>query len=218
MDAEKTSEPLRIALIDDDRVLRDGLAMLIDGTPGYRCVGSWSTVESALRASPALAPQVMLLDVQLPGASGPEGVPRLLEHFPGLAILMLTVFEDQDQIFLSLCNGASGYLLKNTPPARILEALAEADQGGAPMSPAIASKVVHLFRKVAPPPVVEHDLTPQEVRALAQFAKGCSYKEAGKELGVSVNTVRNYIRSIYDKLHVHSKSEAVSKALRTGIL
>ena len=131
---------------------------------------------------------------------------------------MLTVLAERAQIFESICNGACGYLLKDTPPARLLEALREAKEGGAPMSPEIARKVVELFRRTAPPPVAETSLTQQETKLLGLLADGHGYRAAADQLFVSVNTVRNYIRSVYEKLHVHSSSEAVSKALRLGLI
>ena len=212
------TEPLRVAIVEDDRPMRQGLSLLIDGMPGFSCVASYGSVESALRDRLAEAPHVMLLDIHLPGMLGPEGVGPLLAEYPQLVILMLTVYEDEDLIFQSLCNGACGYLLKKTPPTRLMEAIREARQGGSPMSPEIARKVVRLFRKTAPPTPVDHGLTPQEIRLLSLLAEGNSYKSAGLEMHVSINTVRNYIRAIYDKLHVHSKSAAVSKALKAGII
>ena len=131
---------------------------------------------------------------------------------------MLSVYSQDQHVITSICNGACGYLLKKTPPAQLLQAIAEAAEGGAPMSPAIARKVVTLFRTVRPPSEVAHDLTPQEMQLLRLLSEGHSYESAGANLNVSVNTVRNYVRSVYEKLHVHSKSEAVAKALRRGLL
>lgn len=210
--------PLRVAIVEDDRAVREGLSFLIDGTAGYRCVGHWDSVEAALRHDDGEAPRVLLLDVHLPGMLGSEGVRPLLEKYPDATILMLTVYEEEDRVFESLCNGACGYLLKKTPPARLLEAIREAAGGGSPMSPEIARKVVRLFQQTGPPARVETALTAQEKRLLALLAEGRSYQAAADEMIVSVNTVRNYVRSVYEKLHVHSKSEAVSKALRARLL
>jgi DNA-binding NarL/FixJ family response regulator len=149
---------------------------------------------------------------------GTEAVRRFREREPRPVVLMLTVFAEEERIFESLCNGASGYLLKKTPPARLLESVREAYDGGAPMSPEIARKVIRLFREVRPLARDEVHLTEQETRLLALFAEGHSYQAAADKLCVSINTVRNYIRSIYDKLHVHSKSEAVSKALKARLI
>ncbi|MCI0364788.1 MAG: response regulator transcription factor, partial [Phycisphaerales bacterium] len=152
------------------------------------------------------------------GMSGVEGVKALREHWAGSVIVMLTAFGDDDNVFRSICNGACGYLLKKTPPARLLEAIREAAGGGAPMTPEIARRVIELFQKSAPPAQSDLGLTPQEVNLLRLLAEGHSYQAAGEQMHVSINTVRNYIRSIYDKLHVHSKSQAVSKALKAGVI
>jgi DNA-binding NarL/FixJ family response regulator len=211
------SSAIRVAVVEDDMGTREGLALLIGGTPGYACVGAFGSVEEAL-AAPDVGPDVLLLDIQLPGMPGSEGVKMLQARCPEAQILMLTVYAERAKVFESICNGACGYLLKQTPPARLLEAIREAHEGGAPMSPDVARQVVTLFRQTAPPANRDQDLTPQEIRLLARLADGFSYQSAAGELHISVNTVRNYIRSIYDKLHVHSKSEAVSKALRQGII
>lgn len=213
-----TDEPICVAIIEDRPSTREGLALLIDGTPGYRCVGKFGSVEEALRWMDRQSPHVLLLDIHLPGMSGSEGVRVLKEKFPAMQILMLTIYEEEEMVFESICNGACGYLLKRTPPAKLLEAIWEAHQGGSPMSPEIARKVVTLFQKTGPPEKLEHDLTPQEVRLLGLLAAGYSYQAIADRLKISINTVRDYIRSIYDKLHVHSKSEAVSKALRSRII
>jgi DNA-binding NarL/FixJ family response regulator len=209
---------IEVSIVEDDRLLRDGLRALLDGTPGYRCAQVFESVEQAIAGLTQPGPQVLLLDIHLPGMLGSEGAGRLKARFPGTQIVMLTVYSEEDKIFESICNGACGYLLKRTTPARILEAIAEAAEGGAPMSPEIARKVVTLFQRVRPPAKVEHDLTPQEVRLLRLLSEGRSYERAAESLNVSVNTVRNYIRSVYEKLHVHSRSEAVAKALKSGIL
>ena len=212
------NESIRVAIVEDDRATREGLCMLINGTPGYRCVGTYGWVEDALRQAGDAAPDVLLLDINLPGMSGSEGVKLLKEKCPSVQVLMLTIYDDQEMVFESICNGACGYLLKKTPPARLLDAIREAHEGGAPMSPEIARKVVTLFQKTGPPQKLEAHLTPSEVRLLKLLAEGYSYLAAAGQLNISVNTVRNYIRSIYEKLHVHSRSEAVSKALRSRII
>jgi DNA-binding NarL/FixJ family response regulator len=212
---------LRVAVIEDDRQTREGLRLLIDGTPGFRCVGTFHTAEDALRAPVTTADRqadVVLLDVHLPGMNGTEAVPRLRERWPDTLILMLTVFAEDETVFTSLCRGASGYLLKKTAPARLLEAIREASDGGAPMSPEVARKVIRMFREYQPREALDVDLTPTELRLLQLLAEGYSYRAAGDRLHVSINTIRGYIRTIYDKLHVHSKSEAVSKALKAGLI
>jgi DNA-binding NarL/FixJ family response regulator len=160
----------------------------------------------------------MLLDIQLPGLPGSEGVVRFRERWPGMQILMLSVYAERQKVFESICNGASGYLLKTTPPQKVLEAVRDVHSGGSPMSPEIARQVVTLFQRVAPPQKTDQRLSAQELRRVRLLADGHSYQATARELGVSVNTVRNYIRSIYEKLHVHSKSAAVSKAIRAGLI
>jgi DNA-binding NarL/FixJ family response regulator len=210
-------EPIRVAIVEDDPLTREGLGLLIDGTPGYRCTARCSSVEEALGLPVEASPDVVLLDIHLPGVSGCEGVSPLRARFPDSQIVMLTVFAEDDKVFESICNGACGYLLKKTPPARLLEAIGEAHHGGSPMTPEIARKVVNLFRQ-ARPVDTHHELTPQEVRLLGLLAEGHSYQAAGARLHISINTIRNYIRSIYEKLRVHSKSAAVSEALRRRII
>ena len=210
-------DTISVAIVEDDDATREGLRILIDGTPGTRCTGAFPSLEAAFPELERDRPHVLLLDIELPGMPGTEGVKVVKGRWPSIEVLMLTVYGERENIFESVCNGASGYLLKNTPPARLLEAIREVTGGGAPMSPEIARKIVTLFRKT-PPPEAEERLTAQEVRLLQLLADGHSYQAAGAQLNVSVNTVRNYIRSVYEKLHVHSRSEAVSKALRQGLI
>ena len=207
-----------VGVVDDDRGTREGLAALIGGTPGFRCVGSYASVDEALRGLAAAIPDVLLLDIHLPGLTGSEGVRLLRDKYPHMQALMLTVFAEEERIFESLCNGACGYLLKKTPPARLLEAITEAHQGGSPMSPDIARKLVVALQRTGPLEKPDEALTPHEVRIIRMLAEGDSYHEVGERLGITVNTVRNYIRRIYEKLHVHTKSQAVSKALRGRLI
>jgi len=207
-------EAIRVAIIEDVRTLRDGLSALIDGTAGFQCTGRFRSAEEALEKLRDNLPDVVLADIGLPGLSGIEAVRVLKERFPGLTLLMLTVYDDDDRVFEALCAGASGYLLKKTPPARLLESLKEAVEGGAPMSPEIARRVVELFREIRPPDKSDEQLTAHELRLLKLLVQGYSYKAAASALGVSINTVCFHIKKIYEKLQVHSKSEAVAKALR----
>lgn len=209
---------IRLAIVEDQPQTREGLAILLRGTEGCSLVGAYGSMEEALAALKTDAPDVALLDIELPGMSGIEGVRRLKQRFPSIQILMLTVFADNDHVFEAICAGASGYLLKDTPPARLTEAVHELVSGGAPMSPEIARKVVGMFSRVAPPRTEDHKLSPREVDLLKLLAEGHSYKTAAKALSISIDTVRFHIRNIYDKLHVHSKSEAVILALRQGIV
>lgn len=213
------SRDVRVAIVEDQRGLRDGLVALIGGTEGFTLVGAYGSMEDALPRLEADPPDVLLADIGLPGISGTEGVRRLKARLPALQILMLTVYADNDHVFEAVCAGACGYLLKDTPPTKLLEALREVCAGGAPMSPEIARKVVEMFQRVAPPPVTApHRLSPREVEVLKLLAEGHVYKTAAAELNLSLDTVRFHIRNIYEKLHVHSKSEAVLSALRSGIL
>jgi len=209
---------IRVAIVEDDRITRQGLAQLIGGTAGYESAGQFRSVEEALRpANPV--PDVILLDIHLPGVPGTEGVKMLRERFPNAQVVMLTVFDAQDHVFESICNGACGYLLKKTPPSRLLEAISEAHQGGAPMTPEIARRVVTLFQQTGLPRKDHgHGLSPRELEVLALLAEGFSYTALAGQLAITVNTVRNHIRGIYEKLHVHSRSEAVSKAIRKRVI
>ncbi len=213
--------PIRVGVVEDDTGLRESLRLLIGGTRGFSCGEMWGSAEEALsrlRREPATRPDVLLMDIHLPGLAGSEAVRMVRDEFPGVAVLMLSVYEGEEQIFQSLCNGASGYLLKKTAPGKLLEAIRDVREGGSPMSPEIARKVIQLFRDIGPPAVPEHDLTPQEVRLLKLLADGASYQAAADGLGISINTVRNYVRSVYEKLHVNSKSAAVVKALKRRII
>ena len=218
LNQEQLRDAIRVAIVEDDSHLREGLRILIDSTPGYRCLRGFGSVEEALRQLGSAPTDVMLLDIHLPGMLGSEAVKIFKEKFPSMQILMLTVYSEQDKVFESICNGANGYLLKKTPPAKLLDAIREAHEGGAPMSPEIARKVVSLFQKTMQPATIEERLTMQEVRLLKLLSEGYSYQNAAGQMNVSINTIRNYIRSIYEKLHVHSKNEAVSKALRNRII
>lgn len=209
---------IKVAIVEDVRALRDGFYMLIDGTEGFRCTGRFRTMEEALDKIGYELPDVALVDIGLPGMSGIEGVRLLKQRYPGLALLMLTVYDDDDRIFDALCAGACGYLLKKTPPARLLESLKEAVQGGAPMSPEVARRVISLFRDIRPPERDNCQLTPHETRLLKLLVEGHNYKTAAAHLGVSFNTICFHIKHIYEKLQVHSKSAAVAKALRNKLI
>ena len=212
------SEIIRVVIVEDDPAVREGLGLIINATPGFHCIGGFASVEDALKLSDNEQPGVLLLDINLPGMSGSAGVKLFREKYPSLQVLMLTIYAEQERVFESICNGASGYLLKKTPPARLLESIRETYEGGAPMSPEIARQVINFFRRNAPPQNLEYQLTAQETRLLKLLSDGYSYKSSAAQLNISINTVRNYIRSIYEKLHVNTKSEAVSKALRYRLI
>jgi DNA-binding NarL/FixJ family response regulator len=216
--APETGGPIKVAIIEDDRRIRDGLGTLINGTNGYGCNLSFRSMEDALARTWSEVPDVALVDIGLPGMSGIDGLSRLREKYPGVALLMLTVYEDDERIFEALCAGASGYLLKKTPPNKLLECLGEVLRGGAPMSPEVARRVLRLFREIRPPERVEYDLTPHELRLLKLLVEGHNYQSAAGELGVSFSTINFHMQNIYGKLQVHSKSEAVAKALRQRLV
>lgn len=209
---------LKVAIVEDQAAIRSGLQILINGSPGFSCTGAFASMEEALEKIAADAPNIALVDIGLPGMSGIDGIPLLRRKCPQAVPLVLTVYNDDSRIFDAMCAGACGYLLKKTPPAKLLEALKEASEGGAPMSPEIARRVVTLFQTIRPPENAAYDLTPHERRLLQLFVEGHNYKTAAAELGVSVNTIAFHMKHIYEKLHVHSKSEAVAKALRSRIV
>jgi DNA-binding NarL/FixJ family response regulator len=208
---------IKIAIVEDLREIREGLARLINATPGYRCTGVYASMEEALEKIPNNLPGLVLSDIGLPGMDGISGITILKQRYPELLILMLTVYDDNERIFDALCAGACGYLLKKTPWEKVVDALKEAVEGGSPMSPEVARRVINLFREIKPPKEAAYKLTPHEVRLLRMLVEGHSYKTAAAELHVSVNTIKFHLRHIYDKLQVHTKSEAVAKALRHGL-
>jgi DNA-binding NarL/FixJ family response regulator len=220
--SSKQHEPeqgsISVAIIEDQPDIREGLALLIGGTPGYRVVATFGSMEEALPNLGKHLPDVALIDIGLPGMSGVEGIRRLRVQHPDLLFLVLTVYGDDERIFEAMCAGACGYLLKKTPPAQLLESLRDVVNGGAPMSPEVARKVVQLFQKFRPPESSDHRLSLTEMRLLKLLAEGHHYKTAAAEMEISINTVSYHLRSIYRKLQVHSKSEAVAKALRDRLI
>ena len=208
----------RVVIIEDLRDIREGLTALINGTDGYECVSAHGMMETALARIEGERPDIILTDLGLPGMSGVEGIAKLREIFPDVPILVLTIYDNDTQIFNALCSGANGYLLKNTSPARLLEGLKEAVEGGSPMSPQIAARVVKLFREFQPPAHADYRLTPQETELLRLLIEGHHKKTAAAEMHISFHTVSFHLKNIYEKLQVHSKSEAVAKALREKLV
>jgi DNA-binding NarL/FixJ family response regulator len=213
-----SSRRIAVMIVEDSRDIRDGLARLIDRVDGFRCVGRYRTMEEALAARPSESPDVALLDIGLPGMSGTAGIEPLKCRHPDVLVLMITVHDDDDRIFEAMCAGACGYLLKKTPPEKLIESVREVVNGGAPMSPEVARRVVELFRKFRPPEREDCHLTPHELRLLGMLVDGHTYRTAAEELGVTVHAISFHMRHVYEKLRVHSKSEAVAKALRQQLL
>jgi DNA-binding NarL/FixJ family response regulator len=214
----KPDAPIRVIIIEDMRDVREGLKLLINGSANFHCAGSYRSVEDALAAiDESEPPDIILTDLGLPGLSGIEGIRLFRQRMPDVALLALTIHENNDKIFNAMCAGATGYMLKNTPPARLLEALREAASGGAPMSPEVARRVIQLFRDFRPVSA-SYDLTPQERQLLKLLVEGHHKKTAATEMGISFHTVSFHLKNIYEKLQVHSKSEAVAKALREHLV
>ena len=210
-------DTIGVGIIEDQKELREGLAFLLNSVPGFACRHVYDSVEAALERIEGDPPAVLLVDIGLPGMNGIDGVRLLRLRHPGIAAVMLTVFKDDARIFQAICAGACGYLLKNTVPQRILDAVREVANGGAAMSPEVAIRVMEAFRQRTPPPGAP-SLTPQETRLLKLLTEGHQNKTAAAELGISIHTVGFHLRSIYIKLHVHSRSEAIARALREKLV
>src|SRR6185369_4081757 len=215
---ENNNHTIKTAVVEDMRDIREGLTTLINFTEGFDCTGSYRSMEEAIPKISAKVPDVLLSDIGLPGMDGIEGIKILKDKYPQMTVLMLTIYDDDERIFDALCAGASGYLLKRTPPAQLMENIRDAASGGGPMSPEVASRVIKLFRDIRPPEKVEYDLTPHETRLLKLLVDGHNYTTAAEELGVSFNTIKFHMRHIYEKMQVHSKSEAVSLALKNRVV
>ncbi|HEX3798588.1 MAG TPA: response regulator transcription factor [Verrucomicrobiae bacterium] len=206
---------ISVSIVDDEKELRQSIATFVNGAPGFRCISSYSTAEAALKGLPADKPEVVLMDINLGGMNGIECVEKLTAEVPTMQILMLTVYEDTDQIYKALTAGASGYLLKRSSPTKLLQAIREVHAGGSPMSSSIARKVVASFQKAKRSDEKQTHLSPREEMVLDCLAKGLTYKQIADQLGISIDTIRTYIRRIYEKLHVQSRTEAVAKYLRS---
>lgn len=207
--------PIKVAIVEDDCRLREGLEMLIQGTIDFRCIATFPDAETALKDLPKEWPDVLLMDINLPKMSGIQCVGKLKVMRPGIQVIMLTVYADDEKIFQSLQAGATGYMLKKTPPVKILEALQDVHQGGSPMSNEIARKVVGVFQKNSSQDETAN-LSRREHEILTYLAKGYHYKEIADQLSISVLTVGTHIRNIYEKLHVRSRTEAVLKYFGKG--
>ena len=204
---------IKVAIVDDDEGIRASLAALIRRSPSFRLTGDYADGETAIREIPRHPPDVVLMDINMPGMKGFECVRQLKTAIPQVQFLMLTVYEDSDSLFNSLKAGASGYLLKRTASSRLLEAIRDVHSGGSPMSPHLARRVVQFFSRPEGESAISR-LTPGEKEFLDQLANGYAYKEIADRMKISIDTVRSYVRTVYEKLHVHSRTEAVVKYLR----
>jgi DNA-binding NarL/FixJ family response regulator len=211
---------INVMVVEDNDAIREGLKILIDGTDGYCCMAAYPRCDIMLKTLGKLNPDVLLMDLGLPGMSGVEGIKHAKLILPELTILVLTVYEENDLVFDALCAGACGYLVKKTPPSKLLEAIQEAFLGGSPMSANIARKVIDFFqqKKQFSPQKPQSILTPREREILSGLVEGKSFKAIADSLFISIETVRFHFRNIYKKLHVHSQSEAVAKAIKEGII
>lgn len=212
---------IRVTVFDDHKKVRDAIAAVIKSAEGLEWGGSYANCNNVIRDVAKSDPDVILMDIEMPGTSGINAVKMLKEKFPHIPIIMQTVFDDDDKIFYSICYGASGYLLKNTAPSNMVEAIRQVYQGGAPMTPSIAARVLALFQQnMGKTPIAEkdYDLSKREKEVLELLVDGLSYKLIAAELHISYDTVHSHIRKIYDKLQVASMTEAVSKALREHLI
>jgi DNA-binding NarL/FixJ family response regulator len=206
---------ITVAIIDDEPEVREHIGQYVSTAPDMRCIASYRNAAEALDHIPKLRPDVVLMDINMSGMNGIECTRRLKRALPAVNILMLTVFDDSDQIFQALASGANGYLLKRSPPEKLLEAIREVCAGGSPMSAPIARKVVKSFQAPNPRAAEAAQLSHREQEVLQALARGLAYKQIADQLNVSIHTVRNYIRRVYEKLHVHSSGEALAKYFRS---
>lgn len=209
---------IRVSVFDDNNALRDGLSYLVSGTPGFVMVGAYPDCNQVLEDLKGNIPDVILMDIDMPGVNGIEATALIKSHYPDINVLILTSYEDNEKVFDAIRSGATGYLLKKTSPAKILDAIAEVSQGGAPMNANIARKVLDFFMDKKNVAVNEYDLSSREKEVLGCLVKGDSYKMIAAHCFISMGTVCTHIASIYKKLHVNSKSEAVAKAIRERLL
>jgi DNA-binding NarL/FixJ family response regulator len=212
-------ENIRVAIFEDNYLLRESISLVLNGTDGFVCTGAFHDCNDVIHDIEKSNPDVVLMDIDMPGINGIQAVEMIKEKFPGVLILMQTVFGDDDKIFSAIVSGANGYILKNTPPAELIECIRDLKNGGAPMSKTVAARVLELFRKSKfKPTSEEHHLTPRELEILQMLSSGLSLKLIAEKLIISFFTVQTHVKNIYDKLHVNSKAEAVAKAFRENIL
>jgi DNA-binding NarL/FixJ family response regulator len=209
---------IKVVLYEDNPQLREGLSMLLNGSDGFEVVGAFKNCNNAVDEVAALQPDVILMDIDMPGTNGIQGLKNIREHNTEVKILMLTVFDDNKYVFEAIKNGANGYILKKTPPAKLLEYIQEANTGGAPMTSSIATQVLQMFSRVHNTSSEDYHLSDREKQVLQHLVNGYSYKMIAAEMYISIDTVRSHIKKIYEKLHVNSKSEAVAKAFKDNIV
>ena len=211
---------INVVIVEDNKNIREGLAALINGTEGFKCQGAYSDCESFLKDIDSLKMDVVLMDIALPGMNGIEGVKKAKKINPDINILMLTIYEESEIVYEAICAGAYGYLVKKTPPSRLIDAIREVYEGGSPMSSRIARQVITSFQTFQDARTVDsqYNLSPRELEVLKHLAEGSNYQEIADELFISVDTVRHHIRNIYKKLQVHSQSEAVAIEIRKKII
>ena len=213
------SSVIKVSIYEDNKSLRDSLTKLIETMPGFDLVNAYPNAINIIEDTNSNTPDIILMDIGMPGINGIEAVKLLRTKFPDVKVIMQTVFDDDEKVFQSICAGAKGYILKKTPPLEILSAIREAYEGGAPMTPVIATKVLQLFRQHNVPKECENiDLSSREKEVLFALTNGSSYKMIASECSISIDTVRFHMKKIYEKLHVHSMTEAVSKALRDKLV
>jgi DNA-binding NarL/FixJ family response regulator len=205
---------ITVSIVDDDELLRQSIAAFVNGTPGFKCLSTYPSAEAGLDKLPGERPDVVLMDIHMIGMSGIECVEKLKAAAPDMQIVMLTIYEDTAQIFRALSAGASGYMLKRSTPDKLLQAIRDVHAGGSPMSFSIARKVVASFQKPAPPSESNYHLTAREQSILDCLARGLTYQQTADRLAISIGTIRTYIRRIYEKLHVHARTEAVARYLQ----
>lgn len=209
---------VKLMLYEDNPQLREGLTMLLNGTEGFEVVAAFKNCNNIEEEVQAFQPDVILMDIDMPGTNGIEGLKRLRKVNTKAKVLMLTVFDDNKNVFEAIRSGANGYLLKKTPPTRLIEYISEANSGGAPMTSSIATQVLKMFSEMNAQQGEDYNLSEREKQVLQLLVNGYSYKMIASEMFIAIDTVRSHIKKIYEKLHVNSKSEAVAKAFKNKIV